>query len=127
MPRASESRLIPIDALATAGPVPLRHWQPDIQRAACNPGSRRRRSSSPNMLRYTGCSCDAEPVPCLDIDVCAATLGEPADRGRLAIVTVHDLQIPFEKGDDRGFRRYLRPAHFLFYEQESLQKIKERH
>ncbi|CAE8720234.1 unnamed protein product [Polarella glacialis] len=71
--------------------------------------------------RYTGCSCGAQALPCLDVDACAAAaehLTQGRAGGRRAVVTIHDLQIPFDEVDDRDFRRYVRPAHHLFYEQE---------
>lgn len=53
-----------------------------------------------------------------------AAASAPA-RPRLALATIHDLQIPFEGADDRAFRRYLRPAHASFYEQASLRLLRE--
>jgi len=120
-----------------------RAWSEPVQEAICTPSARRRRRGPSQLGKHSGCSCEGETIPCIDVDACAALApggrlimpswgpsSEASDEGtdwkpRFALVTIHDLQIPFEAKDDRLFRRYLRPAHYLFYEQEGLKMIRD--
>ncbi|CAE8626633.1 unnamed protein product [Polarella glacialis] len=129
---ASEDSKAAVAAAAVGGrpPSTAGKWPGSLQSALCVPGARRRRGAMQTWPRYTGCSCGAQALPCLDVDACAAAaehLTQGRAGGRRAVVTIHDLQIPFDEVDDRDFRRYVRPAHHLFYEQEGLRLMRERH